>query len=152
MFPLDCGTDLVECFFTILFLSDLHSIFEMLPSEAFAVFLVEYEFLLARLKSVCDFLNRQLEWVGDIASPSCTFQIAVIFYSSFVVSEERVVHLDASYPDCCLGGEWDSTTFNFSADLLCLLHVCLSLFVNDGNSMLDILVSSILPLSTGSNM
>jgi hypothetical protein len=106
----------------------------MLPSEAFAVFLVECEFLLARLKSVCDFLDQQLEWVGDIALLSCTFQIAAIFYSSFVVLEERVVHLDALYPDCHLRGEWDSTTFNFSADLLCPSHVCLSLFVNYGNS------------------
>ncbi len=75
-----------------------------------------------------------MEEVGYIALPSCTFQMAASFYSSFVVSEERVVHLDTSYPDCCLGGEWDSTTFNFSADLLCPLHVCLSLFVDDGNS------------------
>jgi hypothetical protein len=134
MFLLDYGADLGECFFMVLSLSDLLSIFEMLPLEAFAVFLVEYEFLLAHLKSVCDFLDQQLEWVGDIASPSCTFQIAAIFYSSFVVSEERVVHLDASYPDCHFGGEWDSTTFNFSADLLCLPHVYLFLFVNDGNS------------------
>ncbi len=135
MFLLDYGADLVECFFIVLFLSNLLSIFEMLPLEAFAVFLVEYEFLLARLKSVCDFLDRQLEGVGYIALPSCTFQIAAIIYSSFVVSEERVVHLDALYPDCCLGGEWDSTTFNFSADLLCPPHVCLSLFIDDDNSM-----------------
>jgi hypothetical protein len=133
MFLLDYGADLVECFFIVLFLSDLLSILEMLSLEAFAVFLVEYEFLLACLKSVCDFLDRQLEGVGYIASPSCTFQIAAIFNSFFAVSEERVVHLDALYPDCCLGGEWDSTTFNFSADLLCTPHVCLSLFINDDN-------------------
>jgi hypothetical protein len=57
MFPLDYGAGLVECFFIVLFLSNLLSIFEMLPLEVFAVFLVEYEFLLARLKSVCDFLD-----------------------------------------------------------------------------------------------
>jgi hypothetical protein len=51
-----------------------------------------------------------------------------------VVSEERIVHLDVSYPDCCLRGEWDLITFNFSADLLCPPHVCLSLFVDDDNS------------------
>ncbi len=129
MFLLDYGVDLVECFFIVLFLSDLLSIFKMLLSEAFAVFLVEYEFLLACLKSVCDFLDQQLERVGYIALMSCKFQIAAIFYSSFVVSEERVVHLDASYPDCRLGGEWDSKTFIFSADLLCPPHVCLSLLL-----------------------
>ncbi len=86
MFPLDYGADLVECFFIVLFLSNLLSIFEMLPLEAFAVFQVEYEFLLARFKSVCDFLDQQLEGVGYIAPPSCTFQIGTIFYSSFVVS------------------------------------------------------------------
>jgi hypothetical protein len=51
----------------------------MLPLEAFAMFLVEYEFLLARLKSVHDFLDQQLEGVGYIALLSCTFQIAAIF-------------------------------------------------------------------------
>ncbi len=67
MFLLDYGTDLVECFFIVLIFSDLLSIFEMLPSEAFAVFLVESEFLLARLKSVCDFQDQHLEGVGYIA-------------------------------------------------------------------------------------
>ena len=84
MFPLHYGADLVEYFFIVLFLSNLLSIFDMLLLEAFTVFLVEYDFLLARLKSVCDFLDQQLEGVGYIALPSCTFWIAAIFYSSFV--------------------------------------------------------------------
>jgi hypothetical protein len=49
MFLLDNGADLVECFLIILLLGDLLSIFEMLFLETFAMFLIEYAFLLARL-------------------------------------------------------------------------------------------------------
>jgi hypothetical protein len=49
MFPLDNGTDLVECFLIFLPLANLLSIFDMLSLEMFAVLLVEYAFLLACL-------------------------------------------------------------------------------------------------------
>jgi hypothetical protein len=49
MFPLDNGTDFVECFLIFLLLGDLLLIFKMISLETFAMFLVEYAFLLARL-------------------------------------------------------------------------------------------------------
>jgi hypothetical protein len=73
MFMLDNGADLIECFLIILLLSNSCSIFEMLPLETFTVFLVEYALLLACFKSVGEFLNRQLEGIGDITLPCCTF-------------------------------------------------------------------------------
>jgi hypothetical protein len=102
----------------------------MLPSKTFAMFLVEYEFLLACLKSMCDFLDQQFKGIGNVALPSRTFQTATIFYFSFVVLKEGVVHLYLAYPDCHLGREWDTTTFYFSANIFCLPHVRLSLFVD----------------------
>ncbi len=73
MFPLDNGADLVECFLIILFLSNSLLIFEMPPLEMFTMFLVECALLLARFKSIGDFLNQQLEGVGDITLPCCMF-------------------------------------------------------------------------------
>jgi hypothetical protein len=102
----------------------------MLPSKTFALFLVEYEFLLARLKSMCDFLDQQVKGIRDVALPSRTFEIATIFYFSFVVLKEGVVHLYLAYPDCRLRREWDTTTFYFPANILCLPHVRLSLFID----------------------
>jgi hypothetical protein len=79
LLPLYNGADLVECIFIVLLLSNPLSILEVLLLKAFAMFLVEYKFLLARFKSTCDFLDQQLKGIRDVASPSCTFQIAAFF-------------------------------------------------------------------------
>ncbi len=81
-----------------------------------------------------DFLYQQLEGVGYIALSSCMFQISTVFDFPLMVSKERVVHLHLAYPDCHLRGEWDTAAFYFSAHLLCMLHVCLSFFVDNDNS------------------
>ncbi len=49
MFTLDNGTDFVECFLIFLLLGNLLSIFEIISLKSFAMLLVEYAFLLARL-------------------------------------------------------------------------------------------------------
>jgi hypothetical protein len=57
-----------------------------------------------------------------------------------MISEERVIHLYAAYPNCHLQGEWDAAAFYFPADLLCSPHVCLPFFVDDDYSPCPLLI------------
>jgi hypothetical protein len=133
MFLLDNGADLVECFLIILLLSDSLLIFEMLPLETFTVFLVGYALLLAHFKSVGDFLNQQLEGVGNITLPCGTFQVSPILNFPLIILKERVIHLYSLYPDCRLRGGRDTAAIYFSADLFCPPHVRLPFFVDIDN-------------------
>ncbi len=88
MLPLDYRTNLNERLLVLVLLCYSLSIFQVLPSESFAVLLVKQAFLLTCLESVCYILDGQLERIWDIALSGCPFQIPLIFYFALVIPEE----------------------------------------------------------------
>ena len=93
------------------------------------VLAVEQTFLLACLEPEDDFLDRDLQWVVYVALSRCTFEISLVLNLSFVIAEDRVIHLYSPNPNCGFWGEWDAAAFYFPADFLRTFHICFSLFV-----------------------
>jgi hypothetical protein len=58
----------------------------------------------------------------------------VVLNLALMEAEQQVIHLDLLYPDGGLWREWDSATLYFPKDLLSMLHICFTFFVNNDYS------------------
>jgi hypothetical protein len=116
----------------------------MLSLELLSVLLEEDAFLLAFLQSFVDFRNGQRQGVGDVAPACGSLQVAPILHPPFVVPQEGIIDLDLPDPDQRFRREQDTTQFNFTANLLQVVHVFLPLLIDDDYLPCPFL-SSVLP-------